>query len=365
MIAAIVTTRGRLLAAPVLRMASRAPWVSLCVVFALGAVSCASGGGKPGGEKTSRSSEERGKKGPESRSVAELSASLKDPDLQARIVAVEELGHRAASSEEAVIAVVGALSDEAPLVRRFAAGGLAELPAPSAPTLLALARLLRDPESEPRESAARTLAALAPRAPAETVPELGAALAAAASDPQESVRSHALEALGGLGARGARTVPAVKPALERGLGDASEEVRGAAAAAAGQIGAGVPWTIALLTKALADPAYGVRKQAVVVLEKIGPAAAPATKAIARLLRGEEIYLRVFAADALTAIGPRARAALPELKAMAARGWKDIEGSPEMEAKDLPEAVARAIRSIEAKDPNKDSKKDSKKPAKRP
>jgi HEAT repeat protein len=130
----------------------------------------------------------------------------------------------------------------------------------------------------------------------------------------------------------------------------------AAAAAVGQLGAGVPWTVALLTKALADPVHDVRKQAVVALEKMGPDAAPATKAIARLLHGKEIYLRVFAADALTAIGPGARAALPDLKALAARGWKDLENSPEYEAKQLPDAVARAIESIEVKPPKKGTRK---------
>ena len=56
-----------------------------------------------------------------------------------------------------------------------------------------------------------------------------------------------------------------------------------------------------------------------------------------------------------AIGPGARAALPELKAMVARGWKDLEDSKESEAKQLPEAVARAIKSIEAKGPRKSTK----------
>jgi len=40
----------------------------------------------------------------------------------------------------------------------------------------------------------------------------------------------------------------------------------------------------------------------------------------------------------------------------ARGWKDLEGSPEYEAKQLPDAVARAIKSIEAKETKKRTKK---------
>jgi hypothetical protein len=39
----------------------------------------------------------------------------------------------------------------------------------------------------------------------------------------------------------------------------------------------------------------------------------------------------------------------------ARGWKDLENSPEYEAKQLPDAVARAIKSIEGKDGKKATK----------
>jgi HEAT repeat protein len=330
---------------------------SLVVAVALVAVGCQSTGGKgSGGEPETRPAGETKQKAPGSRSVAELRAATHDSDLSVRLSAVEELGPRASSSEEAAQALVEALPDPAPLVRRFAAGGLAGVQSVSSPMILALSRLLRDPEVDPRESAARTLAALAPRAPADSVSGLASALAAAASDPDESVRTRVVEALGALGAPGVRAVPAVRPALERALGDSSEQVRGAAAAAVGQLGTGVAWSVTLLTKALADPVHDVRKQAVVALEKMGPAAAPATKALARQLHGKEIYLRVFAADALTAIGPGARAALPDLKALKARGWKDLENSPEFEAKQLPEAVARAIKSIEAKETKKGTKK---------
>lgn len=331
--------------------------LGLAVSVAIGAVACSSTGGSGSAhDQPARATAEK-KKGPAEQSVSELRASLHDPDLMVRMNAVEELGHRASSSPEAVSAVVEAFSDEAPLVRRFAAGGLAEVQAPTTPTLLALGRLLRDPENDPRESAARTLAALTPRAPADAAAELGPMLAAAAADSQESVRSHAIEALGGLGPRGAREVPAMRATFERALGDPSESVRAAAADALGKLKPGVPWTVALLTKALSDPVHDVRKMAVVALEKIGPDAAPAARALARQLHGKEIYLRVFAADALTAIGPGARAALPDLRAAAARGWKDIENSPEMEARDLPAAVARAIDSIEGK---KEGKKEGRK-----
>src|SRR5712692_4683571 len=167
---------------------------SLVVAVALVAVGCQSTGGKPsGGETASRPAGETKQKASGSRSVAELRAATHDSNLSVRLSAVEELGPRASSSEEAAQALVEALTDPAPLVRRFAAGGLAGVQSVSSPTLIALSRLLRDPEVDPRESAARTLAALAPRAPAESVAPLGSALAAAAGDPEESVKTRAVE----------------------------------------------------------------------------------------------------------------------------------------------------------------------------
>src|SRR5437868_12147938 len=153
---------------------------SLVVAVALVAVGCQSTGGKgSGGEPASRPAGETKQKAPGSRSVAELRAATHDSDLSVQLSAVEELGPRASSSEEAAQALVESLTDPAPLVRRFAAGGLAGVQSVSSPTLIALPRLLRDPEVDPRESAARTLAALAPRAPAESVAPLASALAPA------------------------------------------------------------------------------------------------------------------------------------------------------------------------------------------
>jgi HEAT repeat protein len=313
----------------------------------LGLVRCGAtgGGAKPqGGASTAG----QGTPPPSAaQSVAELRARLRDPEVFPRIQAVDELGKRAASSPEAVAVLIEALGNSAPLVRRFAAGGLANAPVTES-TVRALIPLLKDPENDPRETAARSLASIAPKAPASVTAELGSALLGAVDDREAVVRSHAVEALGGLGARGARLVPQERGAFERALRDPSEDVRAAAAQAVGAVGTSAPWTVGLLTKALADSEHGVRKFAVIALEKMGPAAAPATKAIARLLTGREIYLRVFAADALAAIGPGARAALPDLKAVTARGWKEIENSPEVEAQQLPEAVAKAIRAIEGK-----------------
>lgn len=322
--------------------ASRLLTSSLILALSLGVFSCQStGGGQPATPPDERASEKPNR-------VAELRAQLKDPDMSVRLKAVEELGPMAESSQEAVDALMEAVSDSDPMVRRFVGYGLSDVKSPSAALIVALMKLFQDPELDPRQAAGNALAKLAPRVEADSVRELAAALAAATSDKDETIRIHAVMGLYGLGAPGALQVPAVKPALERALKDPSVHVREAAAGAIGELGTAVPGTVALLIKALADPVHDVRKHAVIALEKIGPEAAPATKALARQLRGKEIYLRVYAADALAAIGPGAKAALPELKALQKRGYKGLEKSPEMEAKDLPEAVAKAIKSIQAK-----------------
>ena len=327
-----------------MRMTSRLLAVSLCVAAALTVVSCSSTRAR----QASRPEAETRAQDPAVARVAELRARLKDPDMSVRLKAVEELGPMAESSAEAVDALMEAISDPDPMVRRFVAYGLSDVKAPSGAVIVALTKLLRETEMEPRHAAVMALYKLAPRVEADSVRDLAAALAAAAADKDEMVRTQALMALGALGAPGALQVPAVKTALERALKDPNAQIREAASASIGQLGPGVPGTIALLIEALADPVHDVRKHAVVALEKMGPEAAPATKALARQLRGREIYLRVFAADALAAIGPGAKAALPELKALQKSGYKDIAKSPEMEAKQLPHAVARAIASIEGK-----------------
>src|SRR6202521_59826 len=138
---------------------SRFSTASLCVLFAAGVVACQSAGGK--GSPDDREARAAQPKPPASRSVEELRAALRDPDPSVRLSAVEDPAHRPSASPEAAAALVGALADSAPLVRRFAAGGLAEVQSPPVAMLLALGKQLRDSEVEPRESAARTLGALA------------------------------------------------------------------------------------------------------------------------------------------------------------------------------------------------------------
>lgn len=338
------------------RIIRRHPAVGFAAAVLLGVAACQSTGG------SARPEEPAKRKGAESKpsepaanpQVAELRKALRDPDMSVRLKGVELIGPGVAGSEEGASVLVGALGDSEPLVRRFAAEALSGA-SPSAPTLLGLARTLSDPETDPRESSSRVLAKLIAQAPDSVVPELGAKLGAATADSDESVRRNALEALGKLGDRGPRLVPSFQASLERALSDKNDNVRAAAVAAVGELGPAFQGRVQLLAKAVGDPVHDVRKYAIVALEKIGPDAAPAAMALAGALRAKEIYIRVFAADALAAIGPGARAALPALRKLAASGYKDIKGSKEMEAKDLPASVAKAIKSISGKETAKGGK----------
>jgi HEAT repeat protein len=323
------------------RLPGALAWIALAAVLAFNA--CQSSQPPPPAQPAAKAAPALPP--PEQATLDQLRAMLQEPDVQRRIQVCDELGRRAATSREAADVIVVALTDKEPLVRRFAASAMANVQAPTVVQVRALSALLSDAETDPRESASRALVTLGPRLPPEAVPETASALAAAVPDTQESVRRNVLEALGAIGPR-ATEVPAVKVAVERALSDGAESTRSAAVATLGAWG--TPDTVPLLKKALGDPSHEVRKQAVVALEKMGPKAAPASSAIAQLLTGKELYLRVFAADALAAIGPGAKAALPALKAAAKKAPKDIQGSPEIEAQQLPEAIDKAIAAIEGK-----------------
>jgi UDP-N-acetylmuramyl pentapeptide phosphotransferase/UDP-N-acetylglucosamine-1-phosphate transferase/HEAT repeat protein/lysophospholipase L1-like esterase len=108
---------------------------------------------------------------------------------------------------------------------------------------------------------------------------------------------------------GADALPAV-PALEAALGDPSEGVRTAAAAALGAVAADAP--APALWDALADPRQGVRWAAARALSRATLAPETALPQLAALLRGDDPYLRGFAAWTLGEMGPRAEAAVPAL-----------------------------------------------------
>jgi hypothetical protein len=85
----------------------------------------------------------------------------------------------------------------------------------------------------------------------------------------------------------------------------------------------VPTDLAGATRALADPDPVVRGLAARQLRAMGPAAVPATDALAARLKDSEWMVRMAAAEALTAIGPKAAPAVPALAAAAGASGENV------------------------------------------
>src|SRR5262249_32703759 len=153
-----------------------------------------------------------------------------------------------------------------------------------------LAEALGDPDAEVARRAARALRRLGPGA-ATAVPVLIQAFQR--KDP--GIRLELGNALGAIG-------PAAVPALTAALRAKDPNLRGgpvAARAAAGPPGA--PALIGAIADTLPDP----RQQAATVLERLGPGAAAAVPALARMLHDPDFSTRSRAAEALAGIGPPA------------------------------------------------------------
>jgi HEAT repeat protein len=72
--------------------------------------------------------------------------------------------------------------------------------------------------------------------------------------------------------------------------------------------------LAPLLEGLKHPNPGLRATAAMELRELGPAARPATPALAEALKDRSLNVRYWAATALAAIGPDAREAVPALLA---------------------------------------------------
>ena len=188
------------------------------------------------------------------RAIEPLTAALKDQSASVREQAVFALGQLRDKSSAAAIAQ--ALKDESASVREQAAFALGQLRDPA--FLEGLTAALKDRSASVREQAAFALGQLRDR-------RAVAALAAAMSDASDSVREQAVFALGQL------RDPAAIDGLVTALRDAKPDVRQQAAFALGQIGDAR--AVAPLISALKDADADVREQAAFALGQIGDRAA--------------------------------------------------------------------------------------------
>ncbi len=157
-----------------------------------------------------------------------------------------------------------------------------------------------------------------------------------------------------VGAKGWAKAANVKPPVvptdlagaTRALSDPDLVVRGLAARELRAMGpAAAPATDALASR-LKDPEWIVRMASAEALAAIGPKAAPAVSALtaAAGAPGENVNVVRACAQALGAIGPAAKSALPVLQAIAAKPVLHVNGVIERSPSD---AAERAIREIES------------------
>jgi len=196
--------------------------------------------------------------------------NLKDPRALARIT---QLSAAVSAEVRAVVAhaipSLGGLStyatlflklaqDPDPGVRRAAATGLRDAPAPEAGP--GLAKLVADPDAGVRRIAVQALRE-------QTDPASTAVLATALTDPDENVRASAVLALG------SRTARDQAGRVATLANDTSERVRAAVASTLGDLGRSED--LATLKTLAADPVASVRAAAVVAAARVGtPAALP-------------------------------------------------------------------------------------------
>ena len=185
----------------------------------------------------------------DARAVAPLTSSLKDDNAGVREAAVFALGQLRA--KETAAAITLALQDQNPNVREQAAFALGQLHAAQA--VDPLIQALKDTNANVREQAAFALGQIRDR-------RAVAALTAALADASESVREQAVFALGQL------RDPVAVDALINALRDSKADIRGQAAFALGQIRDAK--AVDALIGALKDADAEVRGQAVFALGQL-------------------------------------------------------------------------------------------------
>jgi HEAT repeat protein len=192
-----------------------------------------------------------------------------------------------------------------PLVRAFAARTLGEIGPPAAAATAALKKALADTYATVAVEAAVALTKLN-EPPADAVKLMTLAL----NETRGTIASDAIEALPRMGAAGKALVPL---ALSK-MGDDNPNTRAAAVWLVGKVPADEAAKAAAdVGKRATDPEPDVRRLVGRVLEQLGPTGAAAAGDLGRALAGEtESDVRAQFIDALIAMGPGAKPALPSL-----------------------------------------------------
>ena len=252
------------------------------------------------------------KLGPRNRAmVAKLVTAIRDDDAEVRTAAAEALKDLGPLLQMAVPQLVDALGHEDPPIREEAVHLLRRIEPPTARIAEALEAALDDTSPHVRLAAAWGLRG---KVEAERLVEVSRTLLDA--DTKAELRIEALNLLATMGPSAEGALPAVK----RLKADSNREVREAAY----EVVKAVKGEVQGLVEALEDPDMYVRWEAARDLAEMGPKAAPAVPALAKMLndrsggyvqRADVLHYEVVcveAAEALANVGPEVRQAVPAL-----------------------------------------------------
>lgn len=233
-------------------------------------------------------------------------------------VGAEEAYWRAleAAGGPAVAPTAGLLSHTNPVVRMFAAHTLGRIGPPAKPAAEKLRTALRDKVGEVGIEAACALCLIG-EAKTEVLQLMKQVL-----DANGPPAALVIEALPRIGAAGKELVPAAVAKLT----STNVAVRFAAVGLVGTLAPAEASRHAdALGKLATDPEQLVRRRVGMVLEKLGPAAVPAAEALGKAIPEEKDEgIRDQLVDAVVAMGPGAKPALPALLARAREATPQVE-----------------------------------------
>ncbi|HKU17585.1 MAG TPA: HEAT repeat domain-containing protein [Steroidobacteraceae bacterium] len=225
---------------------------------------------------------------------------LNHPLWTARLEAVRRLAS-GEGTPAAVPALVRALSDVQPEVRRATVDALLVVGKDSEQAVAGLLFALKDPDWVVRRKAAVAFHSMTPATAARVVPNLIEALSSANSGE----RVAAALALSGLAPHSRQALPALVDSLS-----APEwELQAAAVDALGALGPDAAPALPALARALRNHDWAIAEQTVEALSRIGRAAVPA---LADALSDDSLVVRWGAARALAYIGADSKEAVPAL-----------------------------------------------------
>lgn len=230
-----------------------------------------------------------------------LLGAFADTDALVRRSAIGGMMHLKLETTESISALIVALDDSDATVRADAAGAIALIGPPADQAVARLTQLLGDPNAAVRTAATSALGATGNQSP-EVVSAIGASL----SDPDDSVTIASLVALTSMGEQAAGQVETVIGLLNHPRPD----LRAAALSCLSKIETNRERSVILLTEALSDGDWSVRRDAANALGELGSDGKGAVPVLLRMLAVPDDTN--FAKDALRSINAAGPEAVPIL-----------------------------------------------------